>query len=54
MPFKSRAQLRYLFAKHPELAKEWLERYGVSPNLPKYAKTKSAKRRRTKKRRKRS
>lgn len=23
MPFKSKAQARYMFAKHPQMAKEW-------------------------------
>ena len=26
MPFKSKAQARYMFAKHPQIAKEWAEK----------------------------
>ena len=28
MPFKSEAQRRFLYAKHPEIAKRWTEKYG--------------------------
>lgn len=38
MPFKSKAQERYLFAKHPELAKRWLAEYGQPRRLPKKVK----------------
>lgn len=36
MPFKSKAQQKYLFAKHPKLAKEWADKYGVPKNLPEH------------------
>ena len=28
MPFKSEKQRRYLWAKHPEIAKRWTKKYG--------------------------
>lgn len=28
MPFKSEKQRRFMWAKHPEIAKEWTEKYG--------------------------
>lgn len=28
MPFRSEAQRRYLYAKEPEVAKRWTEKYG--------------------------
>lgn len=34
MPFKSKAQQRYMFARHPGIAKRWAKEYGVSENLP--------------------
>lgn len=40
MPFRSRAQMRYMFAKHPRIAKEWADKYGVPKNLPKKKKKK--------------
>lgn len=32
MPFKSKAQARYMFAKHPDIAKEFAE---ATPNIKK-------------------
>jgi len=29
MPFKSVAQRKYLFMKHPKLAKKWAKKYGT-------------------------
>jgi len=29
MPFKSMKQQRYMFMKHPKLAKEWARKYGT-------------------------
>jgi hypothetical protein len=37
MPFKSEKQRKYLWAKHPEIAREWAEKYGS----PKYTKSRS-------------
>lgn len=28
MPFKSAKQRSYMFAKHPKIAKKWVEKYG--------------------------
>lgn len=28
MPFKSEAQRRYMYAKHPNIAKKWSAKYG--------------------------
>jgi len=36
MPFKSEAQRRYLFARHPKLAEKWAHKYGTPKNLPKH------------------
>jgi len=33
MPFKSEAQMKYLFAKEPEVAKKWAEKYGIPKDL---------------------
>jgi hypothetical protein len=43
MPFKSTAQEKYLFSKHPEIAKRWAKKYGVPKNLPKHVKGKKKK-----------
>lgn len=29
MPFRSLAQKRYMFAKHPEIARRWASEYGT-------------------------
>lgn len=34
MPFKSQAQMKYMFIHHPEIAKRWKKKYGVA-DLPK-------------------
>lgn len=31
MPFRSAKQRRYMFAKHPKIAKRWAKRYGTKP-----------------------
>jgi ribosomal 50S subunit-associated protein YjgA (DUF615 family) len=38
MPFRSKAQVRELFAENPTLAKEWLAKYGMPKNLPEHVK----------------
>lgn len=43
MPFKSRAQMKYMFAKLPKIAKRWEDKYGVPKNLPKHVKKSKAK-----------
>lgn len=37
MPFKSEAQRRYMWAKHPGIAKKWSKK-GPNKGLPKHAK----------------
>ena len=29
MPFKSRKQEKYMWAKHPKIAREWEDKYGT-------------------------
>lgn len=31
MPFRSAKQRRFLFAKHPKIAKRWAKKYGTKP-----------------------
>ena len=31
MPFKSEKQKRFMYAKHPEIAKRWSKEYGDKP-----------------------
>lgn len=38
MPFQSETQRRYLFAKHPSVAKRWAREYGTPKDLPKHKK----------------
>jgi hypothetical protein len=38
MPFKSQAQRRYLFAKHPEVAKEFAAATPKGKKLPEHVK----------------
>lgn len=40
MPIKSKAQLRFMFAKHPDIAKRWVAKYGLAKNLPEHKKAK--------------
>jgi hypothetical protein len=35
MPFKSQAQRKLMYAKHPEMAKEWEEKTPKNKKLPK-------------------
>jgi len=37
MPFKSEKQRRFLWLKHPKLAKEWSKKYGSKPMKSKLA-----------------
>ena len=34
MPFKSKKQMRYMFAKKPKIAKRWAKKYGKGKRLP--------------------
>lgn len=38
MPFQSKAQMRYLFAKKPEVAKEFSEKTSNAKKLPEHKK----------------
>lgn len=40
MPFKSQQQRKFMYAKHPEMAKEWEEKTPKSKKLPKKVKKK--------------
>jgi hypothetical protein len=44
MPFKSQAQKKYLYAKHPDIAARW-EKETPKGKLPKHVKKKAKKRR---------
>lgn len=47
MPFKSKAQRAYMYAKHPDIAKRWEDTYGSGgKNLPKHVKKKPKKKKR--------
>ena len=35
MPFQSESQRKFLWAKHPSIAKKWAHEYGSGKNLPK-------------------
>jgi len=48
MPFKSEAQRRFMYARHPEIAKRW-ERHTRKKKLPKRKRSISAMRRKLKK-----
>ena len=36
MPFKSKAQQRFMYAKHPKIAAKWEDKYGISKNMPEH------------------
>ena len=36
MPFKSLSMLRALFAKAPDVANRWKDKYGIPKNLPEH------------------
>ena len=42
MPFKSQAQKRFLYAKHPEIAKKWSNEFPGQTGLPEHATKKKA------------
>lgn len=45
MPYKSKAQMRYMHAKHPTIAKRWdSEFHQTGKGLPQHVKKKSKKR----------
>lgn len=43
MPFKSKQQMKFMFATHPKIAKEWASKTKSTKKLPKYAKKKKKK-----------
>ena len=49
MPFKSKAEARYLFAKKPEIAKEFASKTKSIKALPEHVKSKSKPKKRSKK-----
>jgi hypothetical protein len=49
MPFRSEAQRRLLWAKHPGVAKKWAAEYGTPGNLPEHVGKKMSHRLRRKK-----
>jgi len=50
MPFRSRAQMRWMFAKHPRMAERWAKETGNIKGLPaRKARLKSKRKRRRKK-----
>jgi hypothetical protein len=34
MPFKSESQRRFMYARHPSIAKRWTKKYGTQEDLP--------------------
>jgi hypothetical protein len=40
VPFKSKAQARFMFAKHPKIAKEWASKTPSIKKLPQHSKKK--------------
>ncbi|HEX7025378.1 MAG TPA: hypothetical protein VF187_11225 [Gemmatimonadales bacterium] len=44
MPFRSQAQMRFLFARHPEIARRWARLYGIPKNLPEHRRAAIARR----------
>lgn len=41
MPFKSKQQRKFMYAKHPEMAKKWEEKTPKGKSLPKKVKKSS-------------
>jgi hypothetical protein len=46
MPFRSAKQRRFMYAKHPEIAKEWTAKYGAKAQPKKKAAPKKRKKKR--------
>jgi len=42
MPFESKAQQRFMFAKHPKMAKEWASKTEDIKHLPEHVNNKKA------------
>ena len=45
MPYKSKAQARYMHARHPEVAKRWDRKYGGQGGLPERKRKKDSRQR---------
>jgi hypothetical protein len=43
VPFKSKAQARFMFSQHPEMAEEWAKKTKSIKKLPEKVKSKEAK-----------
>lgn len=43
MPFQSKAQEAFLYAKHPDIAKKWQNEFGQPKKLPEYKPAKEPK-----------
>jgi len=43
MPFRSESQRRFMYAKHPEIAKRWSKEYPNQGDLPEHVKQKALK-----------
>lgn len=43
MPFRSSAQRRFLYAKHPDIAERWEKEFPNQTGLPEHVKKKTAK-----------
>jgi hypothetical protein len=41
MPFKSKAQMRFMFARHPTIAKRWAKEYDTPKELPEHVRKKA-------------
>ena len=41
MPFKSKAQRRFLYARHPDIAERWSAEYGSGAKLPEHVRTRA-------------
>ena len=48
MPYKSKAQAAYMHINHPEIAKDWDEKYDSPGNLPKHVKKSKKKKKKAK------
>jgi hypothetical protein len=44
VPFKSKAQQRYMFARHPKIAKRWAAEDGVPKDMPEHVEKRALKR----------
>ncbi len=43
MPFQSKAQEKFLYAKHPDIAKKWQDEFGQPKHLPEFKQPKDIK-----------